>query len=170
MSKFAQKKGFSLVELLVYLASMTVILLALSYVMFNVYNLYLSLVSNSRADRTASTLMQVLSTEIRSGATIDQSNSVFNAPIGRLSISTYSNMNLVEKDFYVADNRIVMDVDGTKTEMTPEDIDVSKFLFNQILTPVSYAVRYEFDLTYSVRGELVTKTYPGLVVLRRSYD
>ncbi len=56
------------------------------------------------------------------------------------------------------------------TLMTPEDILVSKFLFTQIVTPISYAVRFEMDLTYSERGKLVTKTYPGLVILRRSYE
>ena len=49
-------------------------------------------------------------------------------------------------------------------------MNISKFLFTQIVTPVSYAVRYEVDVTYEKDGETVTKTYPGLAILRHSYE
>lgn len=159
-----------MVELLVYLASMTVVLLALAYVLSSTYGVYSSLASSSRADRAAGTLMQVLTTELRSGATIDQANSVFNSGQGQLTIDAFDGVNQVEKAFFLEDGRVVFDDDGTETFMTPEDIQVSKFLFTQLVTPISYAVRYEMDLTYVVDGEAVTKTYPGLVVLRRSYE
>lgn len=163
-------RGFSLVEMLVYVATMTVLLLALSYVMHSVYGVYSSILNAARADRAASTLMQVLATELRSGASIDQSESVFNTPFGQLTIQDTDGLEQSEKSFRLENDRVVMSSGGVDTPMTPEDILVSKFLFTQIITPISYAVRYEMDLTYSVRGELVTKTYPGLVILRRSYE
>jgi Tfp pilus assembly protein PilV len=163
--------GFSLVEMLVYLGSMTVVLLTLSYVMLNVYGFYSSTLNAARADRAAGTLMQVLATEMRSGAAIDQSESIFNSPQGQLTIQTESGLEESEKTFYLENDRVVMSTEDADTLMTPEDILVSKFLFTQIITPISYAVRYEMDLTYPIKGgELVTKTYSGLVILRRSYE
>ncbi|MEX2341096.1 MAG: hypothetical protein WD605_02130, partial [Candidatus Paceibacterota bacterium] len=162
--------GFSLIEILVYLASMTVILLALSYVMYTVYGFYSSMLTAARADRAANTLMQVLATEMRSGASIDQSQSIFNTTHGQLTIQTYVDSVMSEKTFWLENDRVVMTIDDVDTLMTSDDILVSKFLFVQIVTPISYAVRYEMDLTYPLRGELVTKTYPGLVILRRSYE
>ena len=162
--------GFTLVEMLVYLGSMTLVLLALSYVMFNVYSVYSSMLTAARADRAAGTLMQILATEMRSGAAIDQSESIFNTALGQLTIQSDSGLEQDEKTFTLANDRVVMSVGDTDTLMTPEDILVSKFLFTQIITPISYAVRFEMDLTYSERGKLVTKTYPGLVILRRSYE
>lgn len=164
------KGGFSLIEMLVYLGSMTIILLALSYVMFNVYGFYSSMLTAARADRAAGTLMQVLATEMRSGAAIDQSESIFNTPHGQLTLQSDSGLEQDEKTFSLENDRVVMSAGDIDTLMTPEDILVSKFLFTQIVTPISYAVRYEMDLTYTERGKLVTKTYPGLVILRRSYE
>lgn len=163
-------RGFTLVEMLVYIGIMTVILLALSYVMVNVYGFYSSMLTAARADRAAGTLVQVLATEMRAGAAIDQSESIFNTPHGQVTIQDDSGLEEDEKTFLLEDDRVVMSIDDVETFMTPEDILVSKFLFTQIVTPNSYAVRYEIDLTYSERGRLVTKTYPGLVILRRSYD
>ncbi len=164
------RRGFSLVELLVYLASMMVVLVALVYALTHAYGTYGSMSASLRADRAAGTLMQILATELRSGATIDQSESVFNTALGQLTIGAYAGTVALQKIFRVEDGRVIMDVGGVETFMTPADMLASKLLFTQIVTPVSYAVRYELDITYPVRGELVTKTYPGLVILRRSYE
>ncbi len=157
-------------ELLVYLASMTVILIALTYSLAHAYGTYSAMTAATRADRAAGTLMQILATELRSGATIDQSESVFNTALGQLTIGAYSGATQIKKVFRLEGDRVVMVAHGAETFMTPADMLASKLLFTQIITPVSYAVRYELDITYPVRGELVTKTYPGLVILRRSYE
>jgi Tfp pilus assembly protein PilV len=163
-------QGFSLVELLVYLASMLLVVAAISYAMINVYGVYVSMTSAARADRAAGTLMQILATELRIGAAIDQAESVFNSPQGQLTITAYDGVTETEKVFRLETDRVILETDGVETSMTPEDMQASKLLFTQIVTPLSYAVRYEIDITYSVQGELITKTYPGLVVMRRSYD
>lgn len=162
--------GFSLVELLVYIGSMTLVLLALAYVLGSTYGIYTSMASASRADRAASTLAQVLSTELRSGATVDQANSVFNTPQGQLTIDAFDGVSEIEKVFSLDNGRVLFSFDSEDTYMTPADMEVSKFLFTQITTPISYAIRFEIDLTYVAGGELQTRTYPGVVVLKRSYD
>lgn len=171
MNKFnSHNQAFTLVELLVYLASMLVVLLAVVYMIVNAYGLYGSMLLSARADRAAATLMQVLATEMRSGSYIDQSNSVFNAALGQLAITAINDGVESEKIFSLEGDRVVLSRDGAETIMTPEDILVSKLLFTQISTPVSYAVRYEMDLTFEVDGEMQTKTYSGLVILRHSYE
>lgn len=171
MNKFKSATlGFTLVELLVYLASMTVVLMAVMYMIISAYGLYASMLVSARADRAAATLMQVLATEIRSGSYIDQSNSVFNTAFGQLTITALNDGLESDKIFSLDQDRVVLSRDGVPTYMTPDDILVSKLLFTQISTPVSYAVRYELDLTFEVEGEMVTNTYPGLVILRHSYE
>jgi len=172
MSKIINKNlwGFSLVELLVYLASMTIILLAITYVLASTYTVYASMLADARADRSASTLSQILSTELRGGTAIDQSHSVFDVDNGQLTIDTYDGNNLITKSFRINDHRVVFTTDEEDTFMTPTDMEVTKLRFTQIVTPISYAIRYEMDVSYSVKGETVTKNYPGLVILRRSYE
>lgn len=166
----AYRNGFSLVELLVYLASMTLILLALSYVLANTYATYAAMVAGARADRALGTLMQVLSTEIRSGSVIDQSASVFNTDNGRLAITALDGTIATSRSFFLENGRVVFRADGSDTYMTPEDMTVAKLRFAQIVTPISYAVRYEVTVTYPIRGETVAKTYPGVAILRHSYE
>lgn len=163
-------QGFTLVELLVYLASMLVVLMAVVYMIVSAYGLYGSMLVSARADRAAATLMQVLASEMRSGSYIDQSNSVFNTAFGQLAITAINDGLESDKIFSLVEDRVVLSRDGAPTFMTPEDILVSKLLFTQISTPVSYAVRYELDLTFEVDGEMVTNNYPGLVILRHSYE
>ena len=159
-----------MVELLVYLGAMVIILLALTYMMLNAYSLYNATLSTARADRSASTLMQVLATEIRSGETINQGDSIFNTAQGQLSIISLVEGDEMSKVFRLENSQVILSHDGVETVMSPEDMEVSKFLFSQIVTPLSYAVRYEVDITFPVRGELVTRTYPGVVILRHSYE
>lgn len=163
-------KGFTLVELLVYIASMTVVLAAVMYMIVNAYGLYSTMLLSSRTDRTAGTLAQILATELRSGSSINQSDSVFNTPQGRLAITSDVEGVETESVFSLDTGRVVLSRGGEETPMTPNDITVSKLLFTQIITPVSYAVRYEIDLSFQLEGETVTNTYPGLVILRRSYE
>jgi len=163
-------KGFTLVELLVYIASMTVVLAAVVYMIVNAYGLYSTMLLSSRADRAAGTLAQVLAAELRSGLSIDQSDSVFGTPHGRLVVTSIINDVETESVFALDGGRVVMTRAGENTPMTPTDITVSKLLFTQIVTPTSYAVRYEMDLSFQLDGETVTKSYPGLVILRRSYE
>ena len=165
-----QTKGFSVVELLVYTVSMTLVLGAVTFAAVQVYGFYASAIVESRADRDLSTLMQVLASEIRAGSAIDQSSSVFNSAFGQLAIDARSGTTHIERVFRVEDGRIIFSEDGSEVYLTPEDMNISKFLFTQIVTPVSYAVRYEVDVTYEKDGETVTKTYPGLAILRHSYE
>lgn len=162
--------GFTIVELLVYTVSMTLVLAAITVASLHVYGFYAAAVIESRADRAASTVMQVLASEMRAGATIDQSESVFNASLGQLTIEAREGTTAVERVFTVTDGQVTYTEAGTSVPLTPEDMNVSKFRFTQIVTPVSYAVRYEVDLAFERDGELVTKSYPGLVILRHSYE
>lgn len=168
--KLSTPRGFTLVELLVYLASMTMVLLAVIYMIVGAYGLYSTMLVSARADRAAGTLMQVLGSELRSGSSIDQSGSVFGSSQGQLTIAARNDGLESEKIFRLEDDRVVFSNDGVDTFMTPEDILVSKLLFNQISTPLSYAVRYEMDLTFPIDGEMVTNTYAGVIVLRHSYE
>jgi prepilin-type N-terminal cleavage/methylation domain-containing protein len=165
-----RSRGFTLVELLVYIAVMTVVLGALTYFVSNVYGLYINMTTEARADRAASALMQVLATEMRSGESIDQSASTFGVADGMLTIDAREDGASVEKVFTVTDGRAVFSDGGGEAALTPSDMTVSTFRFDRIATPVSYAVRYEIALTFTKDGAPYTKTYPGVVILRYSYD
>lgn len=168
--KSHRKNGFTLVELLVYIVLMTIVLGALTYFTSQIYGIYSSMTAESKVDQAAHTLAQVLATELRAGREIDQSQSTFNVPNGVLTIDSRSGSEEVVKRFEVFDGRIQLTQDAESFFLTPEDITVSKFLFTQVTTPVSYAIRYEIDFTFTKDNEQMTKTYPGMVILRHSYE
>lgn len=163
-------KGFTLVEMLVYVVTMVLVLAALTYFVSQVYGYYTSMTIESRVDRAASTLSQVLASEMRSGVSIDQAHTTFGVADGMLTINAREDTTPVIKAFSIENDRVRFE-DGSETYfLTPEDMFVSKFLFTQIVTPVSYAIRYEIDITFEKEGTLTTKTYPGVVTLRHSYE
>ena len=162
--------GFSLIELLIYVVLMTVVLGALAYITAQVYGLYQSTVAAARADQAASTVLQVFTTEVRSGETIDLAESTFGTSADALTIVAYDGDEEVERRFSITEGRLVYTNDGVVSPLTPADMDVSSFQLTHIVTPVSIAVHVELSLTFEEYGELVTHTYPGLVILRHSYE
>lgn len=170
MQNNAHTKGFTLIEMLVYLVTMVLVLAALTYFIAQVYGYYTAMTIESRVDRAASTLSQVLASEMRSGESINQANTTFGVPDGMLTINAREGETAVVKEFSIENNRVRFEDGGETYLLTPEDMIVSKFLFTQITTTVSYAVRYEVDITFMKEGALTTKTYPGVVILRHSYE
>ncbi len=160
-----------LVELLIYIVSVVAILGAVMYFLVQMYTLYATFVTPARADRIGSSIVAELSKEIRSGARIELAESAFNVPTGFITIDAQRGETELEKYFGLEDGRIIYrEHGGEAVYLTPEHISVSGLTFTQLVTPVSYAVRFEVALTYDIRGVSETRTYTGLAIMRHSYD
>jgi hypothetical protein len=60
--------------------------------------------------------------------------------------------------------------DGSLVPLTPDDMTVSRFLLSHITTPISEAVRFELEITFTTDDGAETRTFTGLAILRQSYD
>lgn len=164
-------RGFVLIDLLVYIASAVAILAAITYFAAQMYTVYSAVTAPARADRVGASALAALAKDIRSGRTVNQAASAFNTPAGFLTIEAQTGETELVKHFGIENGRLVYrENGGSAIHLTPEDMAVSALRFTQLVTPISYAVRYELTLTFPVRGGTETRTYSGLAIMRHSYE
>ncbi|PIQ91682.1 MAG: hypothetical protein COV70_02410 [Parcubacteria group bacterium CG11_big_fil_rev_8_21_14_0_20_39_22] len=164
-------KGFTLVELIVYIAGVTLILGLISYLIVKSYSLYEYFATRLRVDRTGTAIIDIVTKDIRTGSSVNLEDSVFGVPNGSLSITAVEDGETVVKEIYLEEGRVYYSEDGgSATAITPESLSVSGLQFTNIDTPVSVAIRYVVTITYTIKGETYFESYPGVAVLRRSYE
>lgn len=165
-----KQKGFSLIELVVYIAGMLALLSVLTLLTVQFYGLYKEMVAVPRADRTGIMLVDVITKEIRSASAIDVFNSQFGITDGVLSLIVNEEGVEVEKMFYVEDGRVYIDIEGDIESLSSSDFTVSNFNFAFVSTGVSQAVRFTLELQFEARDDIETKNYTGFAILRESYE
>ncbi|HEY4525293.1 MAG TPA: hypothetical protein VJL39_02925 [Candidatus Paceibacterota bacterium] len=165
------ERGFSLIELAIYVVMATLIFLAIAVSIQYAYRFYRELTIGPRADRVAASLIERVVRDIRTGSSIVLAESTFGVPTGSITISALDGGVAVEKRVAVSEGRITYtENDGTPLELTPADITVSRLLLTYLTSPVSEGVRIELELTYEMQGLARTKTYTGFAILRHSYE
>jgi len=166
-----QKNGFTTIELLVYVAGMVVLMLAIGTLIYSMYNFYRDATIGPRVDRIGISVVDRITKDIRTGVSINTELSRFNVPTGAISMNAQSGASLLTKYFELIDGRVVYIENGGSTQyLTPDDISVSNFYLTPISTPISQAVKYNIDITYTSRGVETIKNFTGVAILRHSYE
>lgn len=163
--------GFTLVELMVYMASLLALGSILIILVIQFYSLYREIVALPRADRTGLLLVDRITKEIRSANQIDLLNSQLNTTNGVFDFDSVVNEVVVEKRFYL-ENGIVKYQENSDTpiNLTSKNFIVSNFNFTSVNTAVSEAVRFNIELEFQSRNGTITRSYTGFAILRESYD
>lgn len=164
-----RQNGFTLVEVLVYVVVLTAIVGAMGYFVTQTYQLYRVTLESARADRVGVSLHTRLAREIRSGASIDGTESTFGVIDGILTLQT---ADQTVKQFSLSDDRIFYTENGgIPVALTPDTVTISELQFEQIITPVSQGVWYEVVVSYEGAGGVpTTHAYRGVAILRQSYE
>lgn len=163
-------KGFSLIELVIYMAGMVALVTVLILMIVQIYGLYRQITIVPRSDRIGLLTVDRIVKDIRSGQSIDIGQSSFGAPEGVLFINAAESASFIEKEFYIENGRIVYEENGDKNYLSPADLEVTKLQFEHLTTGISEGVRVEIDITFNNGDELVTKEYDGFAILRQSYE
>lgn len=164
-------KGLTLVEVVVYIGGMVMIVGAITFSITETYRVYTLLAHETRIDRVGLTVIDALGREVRSGVSIDQNGTDFAVTEGSLTLESLMEENVVTKYIGLESGRVVYQEDGgDMVYLTPEDVVVSKLLFTEVSNSVSEGVRFEVDLTYTLKGQVQTETYSGFAILRHSYE
>jgi hypothetical protein len=164
-------KGFTLMELLIYIAGLLALGTVMIVLIVQFYTLYKEIIAVPRADRVGLSLVDQVTKEIRSANNIDALNSQFGTTTGVLDLDSVSNNITTSKKFSVQNGKVMFQ-DGTSTavSISPKDLYVSNFNFALVTTPVSQAVRFTLELQFNTHNATETKAYTGFAILRESYD
>ena len=168
---FKKQKGFTLVELLVYMSGLLVLGSVLILMIVQFYGLYKEIIVVPRADRVGLLLVDRITKDIRSADSIDVFESQFGTTNGVLKLTEKIGENIITKTFSVENGRVQYQEDSNPPMfLSSSDFTVSNFNFTFVQTEVSQAIRFNLELQFNSKGGLDTRTYTGFAILRESYE
>lgn len=169
MKKFLLKnnKGFTLAEILVYIAIFTVI----SVAVINSYVVILSSFSSTRTARdlleSGNTAMERISREIRQAKSIDVTNSV--GTVFQMNSTDSSNNPEVVK-FYVLSGALNLYYNNVLDgNLLGQNISITSLVFRRITTTQGEAVKIEMTLQDLKSKTLRSENFYDTVILRGEY-
>lgn len=164
-------RGLSLPEAIVYVAVLSIIMLAVVQIMLALSSSYAVLKVTARVERSASTAMDRMIREIRHARDIDSANSSFGANPGTLTLSTTdASGNPLTIQFFVSSSTLKIKEGNADAEpLTATGTAVTNLVFRSLATTTSKAVKIELQITASQGTTTVSNSYYSTAVLRGYY-
>jgi prepilin-type N-terminal cleavage/methylation domain-containing protein len=164
-------QGFSLPEVIVYIAILTIISLALAQTVI-VANKSFQL---ARAERTidASTLAAYdrLSREIRNATSVDTADSVLNASPGTLALYVGTGSSQITRKFYLGNGVIKVSDNGVfQGDLTSDEATTTSLIFRILTATSTMAVRVEMVMAAQATSSIASDKFYDTFVVRNTYE
>lgn len=163
--------GYSIVEIIVYLAIFT----AISVLVINLFIVVLGSFATTRTNRdlleSGSTSMERIAREIRQAKNVDVVNSMLNSSPGILQLnSTDSTGTVMLVKFSVSDGTLNLYENGTLVgNLLGQNISATSLIFRRITTTNGEAVKIELTLQDNLSKSLQTANFYNTIILRGGY-
>ena len=132
---------------------------------------YRAVTITPRVDQVGMTLVDKIVKDIHSSATIDSGSSTFGVTNGSVSLTGSVNSVDVNKKYSIVNGCIAYQQDsGTKSCISPNKMTVTRFYLTEIDSPISKAIKFDIDISYSTKQGTTTKTYSSFAILKQSYE
>lgn len=165
-----KKSGFTLVEMIIYIAFFAVLsILAVEAIMVVMKSFY-TLRLTQNINQSATTALERMSREIRNAYDIDTAGSTFNVSPGLLALRTKDAGGAnTTVEFYVSGGQVGMREGGVdKGSLMAKSTTVTNLVFRQITTTNSKAIKIEMSL-HDAHGLLTRDAvFYDTIVLRGS--
>jgi type II secretory pathway pseudopilin PulG len=169
--KNSQKKGYTVIESLVYMAVLVVMTLVIANMLLLIMRASTTVKINRNLNTSALVGLGRIEREIRSAKSVDIAGSTLGSSPGVLKLNTTdSSGNVTTIEFNVASNLLqVKKGAGTAVAVTPSQATVTSLVFRRFTTGKSEGVKVEVQFSTTVRGITQTENYYTTAVLRSSY-
>lgn len=147
------KKGFTLIEILVYIGILTIIISAVfSFLIWAINSNTKAMVMREVSDNARQS-MEFFSREIKEAKSIYTPTSFFDSHPGQLSLEKIENLSEGEKisfvDFYLCDNRICFKKESQDPiVLTSDNLEVTDLIFTQVITDQIPSIQIELKIDY----------------------
>ena len=160
-------QGFTLVEVLVYLAVFMLVSVGSILTLLNLREMVYEQRVNQILTQSVSAVFERVQNELRSGDSIDFVSSTFG-----VSSSTVTIMNgATSTEIALVDNSIVASVNGgVALQLTPDTVTVTEFTLYHYDNGVSEAVRVSLDMEATWGTVVKSKSFTNAATLMSSYD
>ena len=160
-------KGYSLVEMVIYIAILSIVSILVINTVLSFTKGYRDVMALRMIDHSSIDVMERMTRDIRSATQIDNGNSVFGTNPGVLVlVSTVNGVSTVTK-FYLEKGIIKLDINGSYFgPLTLSNTTVNSLVFTKLDSGISSAVKIDMTVSSTAGGVTKTKTYHSTIVLR----
>lgn len=160
-------RGFSLVEMLIYISILVLVSGGALTVLFDLTDH----LNRSRSERlmvnTAQTVLERMLTEIRISGAVDEPNSTLGSSPGALSLLQPGTTTV---NFEMNGGVLRVERDDVDLGALTDSVVVDSLVFHHYENPLTEMVGIELTLSAVVGGATTTRTFNTAAVLRGSYD
>lgn len=165
--KIGNSRGYTLVEMIIYVALMSVISLLIVNTVLSFTKSYRNVLTLRTVESSALDTLERMSRDIRGATSIDTANSTLGTSPGVLTlIQTTASVSTTTK-YYVQSGVLKVDVNGTYVgPLTSRGSSVQSLTFTKIQNSVSSGVKVDLTITGSAGDTTRTKSYHTTVLLK----
>lgn len=148
------KKGLTLIELVIYAAAFILVTTILTLFIFNLIKTQAKARINKEVLDNSERAIEIMLLEIKHAKNVYFPTSLFGSHPGQLSLETTRNLPAGEKttylDFYLDENdRLCLKREGAEPEvLTSENIKITNLVFNHLVAINTQSVRLELSAIY----------------------
>ena len=148
-----ENKGFTLIEVLVYIALLVSVLFVISSFLIWITRANSKIKAMAEAADNTRRSMEIISYEIREAKGVYTPTSIFNSHPGQLSLATQKYVPTDEKntyiDFYVSAGKICLKKEAQSPMcLTSERVEVKNLIFRQVLSNQILSIEVELIVDY----------------------
>lgn len=163
-------KGFSLIEMLIYVAILGIMLGVTVQILLSFSGVYSTFVLDRRIHSAAATSLERLVREIRSAESVDVADSTFDTHPGRLTLQIpVAGSGNIERTFAISNGQIALFENGVlQGALTGDRVEVIGLIFKRITNGTLEGIRTELTLQATRREVIRSATFYSFTVLRAS--
>lgn len=166
MNKFHGQQGYSLMELLIYIAIFIAVSVVIIQALVLMMRTYTSAVAYRRLQTNGELVMERIIRETRSADSINVAGSVFGTHPGVLAIQTTDENNIAHAvTFSVVNNVVQINDSGVIGDLSSLEVVVDSLIFRRFTTSNGEGVKVELTLT-TANGLIVSAPFYSTVVRR----
>jgi Tfp pilus assembly protein PilW len=160
-----QQQGYSLIELVIYIALFALISVVIMNALVTVMRTYASAQGYRRLQTNGELIMERVVREVRDASTV-AGGSVYGAHPGTLSLSGTDTGGAPRTAvFSVINGALVLSENGTSANLSTSEVTVNTFIVRHITTTNGEGVRIELGLT-TTNGHIVSAPFYATAMLR----
>jgi hypothetical protein len=163
-----KNKGFSLVEVLVYISILTLVLSIIIGSLITMAQIQERVIAGKAVDRSAVVALDRLLREVRLSDSVDTINSVFNVSESILSVEREGVSGPLM--FYVLNDVFYLEKEGETYRLINENVTVENFFVKRVNSGESEAVRVNLVLSYPYSDGSVEQSFYVTAILRGSLE
>lgn len=160
-------KGYTLIEMVIYVSLLTVIFVLSVNMLLSFSNSYRTLSALRVAEHSALDAMERISRDIHSATSVDSGNSTLGTSPGVLTLITTSNSVSTTTKFYIQNGVLKVDVNGVYFgPLTLISASTTSLTFGLLSNTGGNAVKVDMTVEATIGTVTKSKTYHTTVILR----